>query len=97
VDGISGKNVAITGGAGDIGAAMAAELVRHEAAVTLIDVKSRADAEPWLEVASANGPVGYVSADVRDRPAIDAALAAVVPLDIAIANQASGGASRSST
>lgn len=90
MDGISGKNVAITGGAGDIGAAMAAELVRHGAAVTLIDVKSRADAEPWLVVASANGPVGYVSADVRDRPAIDAALAAIVPLDIAIANQAIG-------
>lgn len=90
MDGIAGKNIVITGGAGDIGAAMAAELVRHGAAVTLIDVKSRSDAEPWLGVASANGPVGYISADVRDRAAIDAALADIAPLDIVIANQAIG-------
>lgn len=90
LDGIPGKTIAITGGAGDIGAAMAAELVRHGAVVTLIDVKSEDEARPWIDVASANGPVAYVSADVRDRAAIDAALAAIMPLDIAIANQAIG-------
>ena len=69
---------------------MGAELRRLGAHVTLIDRKSPAEAEPWLARARAHGEVGYVQADVRDRPAIDAALAALDPLDVAIANQAIG-------
>lgn len=90
MEGIAGLNVAITGGAGDIGAAMGAELTRLGANVTLIDRKSAAEAEPWLERAGRNGAVAYVPADVRDRAAIEAALAAIEPLDVAIANQAIG-------
>jgi NAD(P)-dependent dehydrogenase (short-subunit alcohol dehydrogenase family) len=90
MDGIQGKNAVISGGAGDIGSAMAAELVRHGASVTLLDVKSEADARAWIERASVNGPVYYVSGDVRDRAAVDRALAAIDPLDIAIVNQAVG-------
>ncbi len=90
MDGIAGLNVAITGGAGDIGSAMAAELTRHGARVTVIDRKNEPEAQPWLERASVNGPVRYVQADVTDRATIDAALAAIDPLDIAIANQAIG-------
>ena len=86
MDDLTGRGIAITGGAGDIGAAMGAELRRLGAAVTLIDRKSRAEAEPWLARASAHGDVAYVEADVRDRAAIDAALAAVEPLDVAIGN-----------
>lgn len=90
MDGIEWLGIAITGGAGDIGAAMGAELTKHGARVTLIDRKSPAEAGPWLDRASANGTVAYVQADVTDRAAIDAALAALDPLDIAIANQAIG-------
>jgi NAD(P)-dependent dehydrogenase (short-subunit alcohol dehydrogenase family) len=90
MDGIAGKNIAISGGAGDIGSAMAAELTKHGGNVTLIDRKSRDEAGPWIERAGANGPVRYVQADVTDRAAIDAALAGIGSLDIAIANQAVG-------
>jgi NAD(P)-dependent dehydrogenase (short-subunit alcohol dehydrogenase family) len=90
MDGIDGLNVAIAGGAGDIGAAMAAELTRLGAHVTLIDRKSAAEAGPWLERAGRHGDVSFVQADVRDRTAIEAALAAIDPLDVAIANQAVG-------
>ncbi|MER3437975.1 MAG: short-chain dehydrogenase, partial [Chloroflexota bacterium] len=81
MEGIAGLGIAITGGAGDIGSAMAAELTRLEARVTLIDRKSPGEAAPWLERARQHGAVAYVQADVRDRPAIDAALAAIDPLD----------------
>ena len=83
---LTGQGIAITGGAGDIGAAMGAELLRLGAAVTLIDRKPLAEAEPWLARARAHGDVTYVEADVRDRAAIGAALAAVDPLDVAIGN-----------
>ena len=83
---LTGQGIAITGGAGDIGAAMGAELRRLGAAVTLIDRKPLAEAGPWLARARAHGDVAYVEADVRDRAAIDAALAAVDPLDVAIGN-----------
>ncbi len=86
MEGIAGLGIAITGGAGDIGAAMGAELTRLGASVTLIDRKSPAEAVPWLERAHRHGEVTYVRADVRDRGAIDAALAAIDPLDVAIGN-----------
>jgi len=87
---LAGLNIAITGGAGDIGAAMGAELRRLGANVTLIDRKTPAQAGPWLERAAANGSVAYAEADVRDRAAVEAALAAIDPLDIAIGNAAIG-------
>lgn len=87
---LDGLNIAVTGGAGDIGAAMGAEFTRLGAKVTLIDRKSPSAAAPWLELASAHGPVAYAVADVRDRAALDAALAAIDPLDIAIGNAAIG-------
>ncbi len=83
---LQGLGAAITGGAGDIGSAMALELSRRGAAVTLIDRKTPEEAAPWIERASGHGPVRYLQADTRDRPAVDAALASVDPLDIAIGN-----------
>lgn len=88
--GITGLNIAISGGAGDIGCAMAAELTGHGGNVTLIDRKTVEEAEPWIARASANGAVDYVQADVTDRAAIDIALSRIAPIDIAIANQAIG-------
>ena len=90
MDRLDGRGVAITGGAGDIGAAMGAELRRLGATVTLIDSKSPDEAAPWLERAREHGDVAYVQADVRDREAIDAALSAIDPLDVAIGNAAVG-------
>ena len=90
MEGLQGRGIAITGGAGDIGAAMGAELRRLGASVTLIDRKSPAAAQPWLARARVHGDVAYVPADVTDRAAIDAALAAIDPLDIAIGNAAIG-------
>jgi NAD(P)-dependent dehydrogenase (short-subunit alcohol dehydrogenase family) len=90
MEGIAETSIAISGGAGDIGSAMAAELTKHGGRVTLIDRKTENEAQPWIERASANGPVSYVQADVTDRPAIDAALAGMGELDVAIVNQAIG-------
>jgi NAD(P)-dependent dehydrogenase (short-subunit alcohol dehydrogenase family) len=90
VERLDGRGIAITGGAGDIGAAMGAELHRLGGTVTLIDRKTPAEAEPWLARAREHGDVAYVQADVRDREAIDAALAAIDPLDVAIGNAAVG-------
>ena len=87
---LDGRGIVITGGAGDIGAAMGAELRRLGASVTLIDRKSPDEAQPWLARASTGGEVAYVQADVRDRDAIDAALAVIDPLDVAIGNAAIG-------
>ncbi len=86
MEGIGGLGIAITGGAGDIGAAMGAELARQGARVTLLDRKPEAEAAPWLERAGAHGPVAYAQVDVRDRAAVDAALGAIEPLDVVIAN-----------
>jgi NAD(P)-dependent dehydrogenase (short-subunit alcohol dehydrogenase family) len=90
MDRLDGRGIAITGGAGDIGAAMGAELRRLGATVTLIDRKSLDEAEPWLERAREHGDVAYVQTDVRDRDGIDAALSAIDPLDVAIGNAAVG-------
>ena len=46
---LDGRGVVITGGGGDIGAAMGSELSRQGASVTLIDRKSPEEAEPWVE------------------------------------------------
>ncbi len=90
MDHLDGKGIAITGGAGDIGAAMGAELRRLGAEITLIDRKLPSEAEPWLARAREHGEISYVQTDVRDREAIDTALAAIDPLDVAIGNAAIG-------
>ena len=76
MDRLEGLGVVITGGAGDIGAAMGKELCRRGATVTLIDRKSLAEAEQWIQRAHPDAAMAYVQADVRDRAAMDAALAA---------------------
>lgn len=90
MDGIEGLRIAIAGGAGDIGAAMAADLTKHGASVTLLDRKSESEASEWIERASAHGSVDYLQVDVTDRAVVDRALASLDPLDVAIANQAIG-------
>src|SRR5215213_10142460 len=84
---LDGRGVVITGGAGDIGAAMGRELSGHGAAVTLVDRKPPEEAEPWVERArGGSGKVRYAEADVRDRDALDGVFAGLDPFDVAIGN-----------
>jgi NAD(P)-dependent dehydrogenase (short-subunit alcohol dehydrogenase family) len=84
---LDGRGVVITGGGGDIGAAMGSELSRQGASVTLIDRKSPEEAEPWVERARAgSGNVSYTEADVRDRDTLEEVLASLDPFDVAIGN-----------
>lgn len=78
-----GLGVVITGGAGDIGTAIAGELVRHGAQVTLLDQKPRAEVTRSL---ARLGDVDYVSLDVRDPQPVGETLAGIDPLDVAIGN-----------
>jgi NAD(P)-dependent dehydrogenase (short-subunit alcohol dehydrogenase family) len=83
---LDGLGVIVTGGAGDIGAAIGAELLRRGASVTLLDRKSEPEAEPWLTRIGEAGSVAYRQADVRDRPGLEDVLRSVDPLDVAIGN-----------
>ncbi len=78
--------IVITGGAGDIGAAMAAEVNRRGATVTLLDCKDPDEASPWVGRVSTNGDAKYIQTDVRDRAAVESALSAIDPLDVVISN-----------
>jgi NAD(P)-dependent dehydrogenase (short-subunit alcohol dehydrogenase family) len=70
-----GLGVAITGGAGDIGRAIARELLGHGCGVTLLD----------LHEADVDG-ARSIAVDVRDHAAVAEALAGIDPLDVAIGN-----------
>jgi NAD(P)-dependent dehydrogenase (short-subunit alcohol dehydrogenase family) len=88
---LSGKVAVITGGAGDLGNAMALHLAQEGAAVSLWDIKSEAEAAPQIDrVKSATLNVQYQQVDIRDRVAVDAAFNAVIEqfgsLDIVCAN-----------
>jgi NAD(P)-dependent dehydrogenase (short-subunit alcohol dehydrogenase family) len=76
---LASVGIAVTGAAGDIGFAMTKELSARGASVTAIDRVPAPDRIVELGCA-------YVEADVTDREAIEAALAAIDPLDIAIGN-----------
>jgi NAD(P)-dependent dehydrogenase (short-subunit alcohol dehydrogenase family) len=78
--------IAVTGAAGDIGGAMALELAARGARVTMLDRVSEAEASERIAAVAAAGSCSYRSVDVTDRAAVDAALAAVDPLDVAIGN-----------
>jgi NAD(P)-dependent dehydrogenase (short-subunit alcohol dehydrogenase family) len=75
-----GLAVAITGGAGDIGRAIARELLGHGCAVTLLDLRE-ADVDGARSIA----------VDVRDHTAVAEALAGIDPLDVAIGNAGTAG------
>jgi NAD(P)-dependent dehydrogenase (short-subunit alcohol dehydrogenase family) len=87
---LDGRTAVVTGGAGDIGSAMAAELRSRGAAVSILDRKSREEASQWIDRASANGGVTYIEADVTDRRSIDAVFAGQGAFDIVIANAGIG-------
>src|ERR1700749_192604 len=65
---------------------MSLELARLGAGVTMIDRASAEDASERIAAVGSVGDCTYVQADVTDRSAIEAALRAVDPLDVAIGN-----------
>jgi NAD(P)-dependent dehydrogenase (short-subunit alcohol dehydrogenase family) len=76
------KHALITGGAGDIGCAIAAALLERGFEVTLADAKSRAEAQPWLDRVPA---AAFRELDVRSPEATAAAVASLPALDVAVA------------
>jgi NAD(P)-dependent dehydrogenase (short-subunit alcohol dehydrogenase family) len=83
---LAGFGVAVTGAAGDLGAAMAFELAGRGAVVTMLDRVSETEASEQIAAVSAAGSCSYRQVDVTDRAGVDAALAAIEPLDVAIGN-----------
>lgn len=83
---LDGLGIAVTGAAGDLGHAMSLELARRGARVTMIDRLGEDEAAARVEAVAAVGECVYQRADVTDRGAIESALAAVDPLDVAIGN-----------
>ncbi|MDQ6815992.1 MAG: SDR family oxidoreductase [Actinomycetota bacterium] len=83
---LDGLGIAITGAAGDLGHAMSLELARRGARIAMIDRISQRDAATRIEAVAAVGECSYRQADVTDRAAIEAALDAVDPIDVAIGN-----------
>ena len=83
---LDGLGVAITGAAGDLGHAMSLELARLGALVTMIDRVGEHEASERIAAVGRVGNCSYLQADVTDRPAVEAALRAADPLDVAIGN-----------
>jgi NAD(P)-dependent dehydrogenase (short-subunit alcohol dehydrogenase family) len=87
---LDGRHIVVTGGSGDIGRAMAVELVSRGARVTVFDVREPArqdGAEPDpLNAAIDAGSVAFVQVDVCDRPAVRAALEQIAPFDVVVGN-----------
>lgn len=65
---------------------MSLELARLGALVTMIDRVGEHEASERIAAVGRVGNCSYLQADVTDRPAVEAALRAVDPLDVAIGN-----------
>jgi len=84
---LQGKTAIVTGGAGDLGRAMARQLAESGAHVVLWDIVSRAEASAALEgVRAHDAGAIYREVDICKRAAIDAAMADLPQVDIVCAN-----------
>ena len=84
---LRGKTAIVTGGAGDLGQAMARQLAEQGAHVVIWDIVPQADAAAAIERVRAHDPlVEYAEVDVRDRVAVDRAIADLPQLDIVCSN-----------
>ena len=84
---LKGKTAIVTGGAGDLGKAMARNLAQAGTHVVIWDIVPRADASDAIERVRAHDPqVQYSEVDVRDRAAVDQAIAGLPQLDIVCSN-----------
>ena len=77
----------VTGAAGDLGFAMASHLARAGASVIMWDILPESDARERIEqIQNIGATVQYQQIDVRDRNAVDAAIASLEKLDIVCSN-----------
>lgn len=84
---LQNQTAIVTGAAGDLGNAMARQLAENGAHVVMWDIVPRADAAEALERVKAHDPAAeYAEVDVRDREAVDAAIAALARVDIVCSN-----------
>ena len=87
---LDGRRIVVTGGSGDIGRAMALELMDRGARVTIFDVREprRQDGkepDPLLDAID-EGTVAFAQVDVCDRAAVRAALDRRGPFDVVVGN-----------
>lgn len=81
------KTAIVTGAAGDLGKAMARQLAEQGAHVVMWDIVPRAEAAAAIErVRAQDSAAEYAEVDVRDRAAVDAAIAALARVDIVCSN-----------
>ena len=84
---LEGKTAIVTGAAGDLGQAMARQLAENGAHVVMWDIVPRAEAAEAIQrVKAHDAAADYAEIDVRDRAAVDAAIAALPQLDIVCSN-----------
>ena len=84
---LDGKTAIVTGAAGDLGSAMARQLAEQGAHVVMWDIVPRAEAADAIQrVAAHDAAAKYTEVDVRDRAAVDAAIADLPQLDIVCSN-----------
>ncbi|MBV9198785.1 MAG: SDR family NAD(P)-dependent oxidoreductase, partial [Alphaproteobacteria bacterium] len=75
---IEGKVALVAGAGGGIGGAGALGLAREGAAVVCADIDNAAAAATAAQIRAAGGRATALGLDVRDRPAIDSAVASAV-------------------
>jgi len=81
------KTAVVTGAAGDLGNAMARQLAENGAHIVMWDIVPRADAAAAIERVQTHDPAAeYAEVDVRDRAAVDAAIASLAQVDIVCSN-----------
>lgn len=84
---LGGLTAIVTGAAGDLGNAMARQLAENGAHVVMWDIVPRADAADAIErVQEHESDAEYAQVDVRDRAAVDAAIASLAAVDIVCSN-----------
>ncbi|MCY3917148.1 MAG: SDR family NAD(P)-dependent oxidoreductase [Chloroflexi bacterium] len=84
---LGGLTAIVTGAAGDLGNAMARQLAENGAHVVMWDIVPRADAADAIKrVRAHESDAEYAEVDVRDRAAVDEAIANLEQLDIVCSN-----------
>ncbi|MDE2854242.1 MAG: SDR family NAD(P)-dependent oxidoreductase [Chloroflexota bacterium] len=84
---LQGKTAVVTGAAGDLGNAMARRLAESGAHVVMWDIVPRAEAADAIKrVRAHDSAAEYHEVDVRDRMAVDEAIAELKGLDIVCSN-----------
>jgi len=81
-----GKTVVVTGGGGGIGGATCRRFGAEGAKVGVLDLNLEAAQRVAADIEADNGQAQALFCDITDRASIDAALAAIGPLDVLVNN-----------